>query len=272
MNFRIVVPERIQKFLALAGLGSRRDIERWIAAGRVLVNGAAPLPGAKVDHRDRITLDGRTVRFKTDASAAAELVLLHRSPGTPLDIESVMRHAREHGIKSRSRRWVPVLPLPPVDGGLELLCADGALAQRIARRAFMIDIEFMMRARGPLDEALVAELLTAREIESGRLHIVAASLRTGGASNHWLQCIARDTRPALLRHWLAARGVMVGRLMRIGLGPLKLGRELPRGRVRVVSASERSQLLRSLASEPDEEQPSAARRARRPTARRKTGR
>ncbi|MBS0614531.1 MAG: hypothetical protein JSS24_15270, partial [Proteobacteria bacterium] len=126
--------ERIQKVLAAAGIGSRREVERWIAAGRLLVNGTVPEPGTRLAAGDRITLDGQPVRFKPlDETRAAQLLMVHRSPGAPLDrLEAARRAGGARGTR-RMGRWLAINPLPPVDGGLELLTDDGALAQRISR-------------------------------------------------------------------------------------------------------------------------------------------
>ena len=80
-------PSRVQKLLAAAGIGSRREVERWIREGRLQINGEVPTLGARLTPRDRITLDGRPVRLHTPAHKESRVLLFHRSPGETLDLK-----------------------------------------------------------------------------------------------------------------------------------------------------------------------------------------
>ncbi|HEX4240329.1 MAG TPA: S4 domain-containing protein [Steroidobacteraceae bacterium] len=254
----------MQKLLAAAGVGSRREVERWIREGRLEINGAVPALGAKLGPRDRVTLDGRPVRLRAAAPAESRALILHRSPGTPLDLQAAAAQAAEHlKLGHVSRRWLAIQPLPPVDGGLEILTDDGAWAHRVSRGAHRLTVDYVLRMRGPLDDALVAEFLAATSSEEEPMSILAAEARYGEASNHWLSVTARATRSAMVRHWWAARGMIVSRLMRVRFGPIQLGRELPRGRLRLLSPDERSALASEMeAAEPGAADPPPAARAR----------
>ena len=237
--------ERIQKVLAAAGLASRREIERWIEAGRLLVNGAVPTPGTKLGARDRITLDGRLVRLKAKPDdKKSHLLLLHRSPGSALDLKDAAERAAEHLKTPRaSRRWLAVNPMPPVDGGLEILTDDGSLAQRLSRGVHALTMDFVLRVRGPLTDAMVEDLRAAQEIEGETMRIIEAVAQYGDGLNHWLNLTVRATRAAQVRHWLAARGIIVSRLIRVRFGPVHLARELPRGHIREMTVPERNALM-----------------------------
>jgi len=238
-------PERIQKALAAAGIGSRRDVERWIAAGRLLINGIVPEPGARLADRDQVTLDGQPVRLRRPSLCApGQLIMVNRSPGSPLDRSEAARRASGGArLRQRPQRWLVINPLPPVDGGLELLTDDGSLAQRISRAVRVLTMDFVLRARGEPGADLLREMREGAEVEGEALDVLAAEAQPGEGQNHWLSLTARATRPAQIRHWLAARGVIVSRLMRIRFGPLHLGRDLPRGHARVLSRAERNALL-----------------------------
>jgi 23S rRNA pseudouridine2605 synthase len=237
--------ERIQKVLAAAGLGSRREIERWIEGGRLLVNGSVPQPGTKLTATDRITLDGRPVRLRNKSEEkGAHLLLLHRSPGSALDLKDAAARAADHLETPRaSRRWLAVQPLPPVDGGLEILTDDGALQQRISRGVHALTTDFVLRVRGALTQGVVEDLKATTEVEGESMNIIEANAQFGEGLNHWLNVTVRATRPAQVRHWLAARGIIVSRLIRIRFGPVHLSRELPRGHLREMSISERNALM-----------------------------
>lgn len=231
--------------LAAAGVGSRREIERWIAAGRLLVNGVVPEPGARLGEADRVTVDGRPVRLKSRApDEPSHLLLLHRPPGTPLDLKEAALRAADHlGKSGAARRWLAINRLPPVDGGLELLTDDGALSLRISRAVHALTMDYVLRVRGAISEELLRDLRDATEVEGEPVSILEAEAQLGEGQNHWLQITARATRPASIRHWLAARSIIVSRLMRIRLGPVHLGRDVPRGRLREVTLGERNALL-----------------------------
>jgi 23S rRNA pseudouridine2605 synthase len=242
-------PQRIQKLLAAAGVGSRREIERWIREGRLKVNGGTPEPGAKLEARDRITLDGRPVRLRADKAGAAQILLFHRSPGSPLDLKAATSRASDHlKLPRSSGRWLAIQPMPPVDGGLEILTDDGSLANRISRGAHSLTVEYVLRMRGALTEELLEEFRATTECDGEPMSILEAGARFGEGLNHWLNVTTRATRSAQVRHWWAARGIIVSRLMRVRFGPVHLLRDLPRGRSRAMLPGERDALLYEIKS------------------------
>ncbi len=205
--------------------------------------------GAKLEARDRITLDGRPIRLHADRnqSLAPRVLLFHRSPGDALDLKAATSRAAEHLNLPRSAgRWLPIQPLPPVDGGLEILTDDGSWAHLISQGAHALTVDYVLRMRGPLTESLVAEFRGATDCEGDPMCIVQAAAQFGEGSNHWLTATVRATRSAQVRHWWAARGIIVSRLMRVRFGPVHLSRELPRGHSRAMLASERNALAQEI--------------------------
>jgi 23S rRNA pseudouridine2605 synthase len=235
--------ERVQKLLAAAGIGSRREVERWIREGRLLINGEAAALGHKLAARDRITLDGRPIRLHAPANKDTRILLFHRSPGENLDLKEATSRAAEHlNLPKASGRWLAIQPMPPVDGGLEILTDDGAYAHRVSRGVHALTVDYVLRMRGPLNETLVEEFRAASDCEGEAMSIIEAKAKFGEGQNHWLDVTARATRSALVRHWWAARGIIVSRLMRVRFGPVHLARDLPRGHSRAMLASERNAL------------------------------
>jgi 23S rRNA pseudouridine2605 synthase len=238
-----VPTERVQKLLAAAGIGSRREVERWIREGRLQINGEVPALGHKLASRDRITLDGRPVRLRAPSNSELRVLLFHRSPGENLDLKEATSRAAEHlNLPKASGRWLAIQPMPPVDGGLEILTDDGAWAHRVSRAVHALTVDYVLRMRGPLTEGLVEDFRAATDCEGEPMSIIEAKAKFGEGQNHWLDVTARATRSALVRHWWAARGIVVSRLMRVRFGPVHLARDLPRGHSRALLASERNAL------------------------------
>jgi 23S rRNA pseudouridine2605 synthase len=239
--------ERVQKLLSAAGIGSRREVERWIREARLKVNGEVPALGAKLSPKDRITLDGRPVRLHTPAVKELRVLLFHRSPGESLDLKAATSRAAEHlKLPRSSGRWLAIQPMPPVDGGLEILTDDGSWAHRVSQGVHALTIDYVLRMRGPLKEELVEEFRAATDCEGEAMSILQADAKYGEGFNHWLTVTARATRSAQVRHWFAARGIIVSRLMRVRFGPVHLGHDLPRGHSRAMLAGERNALINEI--------------------------
>lgn len=244
-----VPTERIQKLLASAGVGSRREVERWMKEGRLLINGEAAVLGHKLAPRDRITLDGRPVRWRaaTKEKHDARVLLFHRSPGEALDMKvATSRAAEQLNLPRSGGRWLAIQPMPPVDGGLEILTDDGAWAHRVSQGVHALTIDYVLRMRGALTEGLVEDFRAASDCEGEAMAIIEATAQFGEGANHWLQVTVRSTRSALVRHWWAARGLIVSRLMRVRFGPVHLTRDLPRNRSRPMLPAERNVLINEI--------------------------
>ena len=239
--------ERVQKLLSAAGVGSRREVESWIRAGRLQVNGEVPALGARLTAKDRITLDGRPIRLHSAKVKETRVLLFHRSPGEALDLKAATSRAAEHlNLPRAPGRWLAIQPMPPVDGGLEILTDDGSWAHRVSRGAQGLTVDYVLRMRGPLSDDLVEEFRGAKDCEGEAMSILQAGARYGAGFNHWLNVTVRATRSAQVRHWWAARGIIVSRLMRVRFGPVHLSRELPRGHSRAMLASERNALINEI--------------------------
>src|SRR5205814_384017 len=191
---RGATPERLQKMLARAGLASRREAEAWIRAGRLTINGTMAQLGARVAPRDEVRLDGRLVRARA-AEAGARAFLCHRSAGEPLRTPALP--ASEPGARAPraallerlprrlGRRFIAVSPMPRVDGGLELVSSDGALAMRLQRAVHALRSEFGVRVRGELSAAQL-EGIRAGALDSGaRLAVERCEAAGGEAANRW---------------------------------------------------------------------------------------
>ena len=235
--------ERAQKVLSRLGLASRREAEAWIRAGRLSINGRTATLGDRVETGDQLRLDGRLIR-QPPTPQAAPVLLCHRSPGLALqrgadDAESISTSLP----KRLGQRFVSISPLPQVDGGLELLTADGGLAERLQRAMRAQTVVFSLRARGELTEAQRAGIAAGRLDRGTALRVLDIAEAGGSGSNRWYQIGTVGASGNDLRQLLERQGVTISRLLRIQLGTLQLERTLPRGRWRELSPEEVSSLL-----------------------------
>jgi 23S rRNA pseudouridine2605 synthase len=233
--------ERIQKVLAARGIGSRRQVEAWIAEGRIAVNGKPATIGQAVDERDDIRLDGRRLRLERGADAPHRGMAYHRpaQEGLRSRAEDPAPGAIEKLPKAGGQRWIPVSPLPARDGGLELFVTDGALAAALTKRSFAIPSEFSVRVRGTFgDEDIEARVKAAADATAGKGSVETVTPAGGEGSNRWLQIVVVGLRPRDLRLALETCGLEANRLMRTRYGPITMDRVLARGRSRPLTDGE----------------------------------
>jgi 23S rRNA pseudouridine2605 synthase len=235
-------PERLQKVLSRLGVASRREAEQWIRAGRLTINGHPAAIGDRVSTGDQLRLDGRLIR--QPPPRRLPLLLCHRSPGVPLlPVADGSESLAARLPASAGKRFMSISPMPQIDGGLELLSADGALAGRLQRAVRSQQVEFSLRVRGELGESQQAGIL-AGQLDSGvTLPIQSLTPAGGEGSNRWYQLVAQGVSGNDLRQLLERQGVSSSRLLRTRLGAVQLERALPRGRWRELSEAETEALL-----------------------------
>ena len=225
--------ERLQKFLAAAGLGSRREIEGWIAAGRLQVNGKAAVPGQKVSGVERITLDGRPLRQATRRHRPKPRVLLYHKPvgevctrtdpqGRPTVFESLPRIT--------GARWISVGRLDIDTSGLLLFTTDGELANALMHPSGGLEREYAVRIRGPVSPEVLDLLRAGLQLDDGPGRFASVDAEGGSGANRWYRVCVAEGRNRIVRRLWEAVGCQVSRLIRVRFGPLRLPRHLPRGR------------------------------------------
>ena len=245
--------ERLQKVLARAGLGSRREVEAWIRAGRLTVNGEVAALGARVATGDRIHLDGRLLHAR-ESGGEARVFLCHRSPGEPLTAAAraaagtgATKPARaallERLPRRAGRRFVAVSPMPRIDGGLELVSSDGELAARLQRAVHSLTSEFGVRVRGALSETQRQGILGGGLDSGAQLAVERCESAGGEAANRWYTLVARGASGKEVRQLVERQGALVSRVLRTHLGPLALERSLGRGQFRELTQEELAALL-----------------------------
>jgi 23S rRNA pseudouridine2605 synthase len=242
------VRERIQKLLAARGVGSRRQVEAWITAGRITVNGKQAVPGQAVDARDDVRLDGRRLRLGRGEDSPHRGLAYHRPVQEGLRVaDDEAPGTLEKLPAAGGHRWVPVNPLPARDAGLEIFVTDGALAAALTKRSYAVASVFSVRVRGAFDAPGLSERLQAAVESAGAKGRVAAADSAGGeGSNRWVRVEAVGLRTRDLREAFEAVGLEANRVLRTRYGPVAMDRVLARGRSRSLTDDELT-ALRELA-------------------------
>jgi 23S rRNA pseudouridine2605 synthase len=230
------VPERIQKILANAGIGSRRSIERWVAAGRITVNGRVAKLGEQIQGRERVCLDGKPVRLSATVHARPQhdFLAYYKAGATRGATEG---SAGRELPRPRHGRWIDVSPMDLNTSGLVVLTTDGDLASKLMRASAVVEREYAVRLLGEPSDVQLQRLQDGVELDDGTAKIVA--IEGGGArgSNSWYNMTLRETRHRDLRPALAAVGLAVSRVIRIRYHTVALG-ELYRGASRPLTPAE----------------------------------
>jgi 23S rRNA pseudouridine2605 synthase len=216
--------ERLQKLLAAAGLGSRREIEGWIEAGRVTLGGRVAKLGDRALPADAIAVDGKSV---TRAAAAAPRVLLYHKPVG----EMVTRHdpGRRPTVFARlpAGRWVAVGRLDLNSSGLLLFTDSGELANRLMHPRYELEREYSVRVQGNPD---LEALRRGVHLEDGVAAFTSIHQeKAGTGTNRWYRVVLKEGRNREVRRLFEAVGARVNRLVRVRYGPVELPQDLAPG-------------------------------------------
>jgi 23S rRNA pseudouridine2605 synthase len=215
-------PERVAKRIARSGLCSRRDAERWIAAGRIAVDGEIlTSPAVTVTAANVVTVDGEPL----PAAERARLFRYHKPPG-------VLTAARDpegrptiyDRLPAGLPRLMPVGRLDLTSEGLLLLTNDGALKRQLELPATGWLRRYRARVHGQVDEATLASLNKGITLDGFNYGPIEASLDRVQGSNAWLKIALREGKNREIRRVLEHFGWPVSRLIRLSFGPFQLGR------------------------------------------------
>lgn len=253
--------EKLQKVLAGRGFGSRREIERWIRAGRVVVNGETATVGDRVDDRDKISVDGRPL--KADARRGVRVLVMNKREGvicTQRDPQG-RKTVFDDLPKLRHERWVTVGRLDVGTSGLLILTTDGALAHRLMHPSTGIDREYAVRVDGVLGDDAIEALKTGVVIDGEVQRFSDVQYYDGRGSNHWYHVVLMEGKNREVRKLFHSQGRNVTRLKRVRYGPVVLPSWLKRGGVTQMGAQDLATLyglLRLPLDEPARKRPAKA--------------
>ncbi|MCC7485771.1 MAG: pseudouridine synthase [Burkholderiales bacterium] len=236
--------------LARQGLGSRREIEEWIAAGRVTVDGSRAQVGTRVTGGESIHIDGRPLRPL--AAALPRVLIYHKPEG---EIVSREDPGGRPTVFDRlpavtGAKWVAVGRLDFNTGGLLLLTTEGELANRMMHPRYGLTREYAVRIRGRVSPADADRLARGIRLEDGEVRFREIEEQGGEGANRWYRVVLHEGRNRVVRRAFESLGLTVSRLMRTRFGPVRLPPRLTRGHYVELSAGEVRQLLAAAGFDP----------------------
>jgi len=232
--------ERLQKFLAQAGYGSRREIENWIRDGRISINDKPAELGVSVTGDERIRIDGRLIAATGQVSRLPRTMAYHKPAGeltTRKDAEG-RPTVFDNLPKIRNGRWISVGRLDFNTAGLLLVTTDGELAHRLMHPSWQIEREYAVRILGEVEEAVLQRLQEGVMLEDGMAAFASIKDAGGQGINHWYHVVVREGRNREVRRLWESQGLQVSRLIRIRFGPVELPRSLCAGRFQDLTPQE----------------------------------
>jgi 23S rRNA pseudouridine2605 synthase len=243
--------EKLQKVLARAGIGSRREMERWIVDGRVTIDGRAAKLGDRVQATERVCVDGRLLPAGTFAPKARALIY-HKPEGeltTRRDPEG-RPTVFERLPAIRRGRWIAIGRLDLNSSGLLLFTTDGALAHRLMHPSSEIEREYAVRILGPVATEAIERLQSGVTLEDGAARFESVVDAGGSGANHWYHVVIREGRNREVRRMWEAVGATVSRLIRVRYGPIALPRLLRPGRAEYLERETLETLYRAAGLSP----------------------
>lgn len=258
--------ERLQKVLAAEGLGSRREIERWIEAGRISINGAVALLGSKVVATDVVELDGKRIRL--GANKTERRVIIYNKPegevSTRSDTEGRKTVFDRLPVR-RGERWIAVGRLDINTSGLLLFTNDGELANALMHPSNQIDREYAVRVKGEVDEQVMKTLREGVLLDDGMARFTDIQRgRNATGANSWYYVVLMEGKNREVRRLWESQGIQVSRLKRVRFGNVFIPSSLKAGKYTELAKGQVDSLyeLAGLSAEAPEATPETAVRAR----------
>ena len=272
--------EKLQKVLARSGFGSRREMERWIEAGRIRVNEQVATLGDRISPKDQVEIDGHPKDMVFDRKSERRVLIYNKPLG-----EVSTRHDPEgrstvfdHLPPLKQGRWIAVGRLDINTSGLLLFTTDGDLANNLMHPSANIDREYAVRVLGDVDEDMIKRLKKGVLLEDGMAKFTDVQYFDGAGANKWYHVVVMEGRNREVRRLWESQGIKVSRLKRVRYGPFFLPSEVKAGTWKELEQKEINQLSnmmgmkqkRNKALTPKEKE-AAQRRAKRQKTRREVG-
>ncbi|MBA6223007.1 MULTISPECIES: 23S rRNA pseudouridine(2605) synthase RluB [unclassified Colwellia] len=223
--------EKLQKVLARAGAGSRREMETYISAGRVSVEGKTAYLGDRVEGNELIRVDGHQIKLKALEEDFCRVLMYNKPEGemcTRKDPEG-RPTVFDRLPKLDGSRWVAVGRLDINTSGMLLFTTDGELANRLMHPSKQVEREYAVRIFGDVNEAMLQTLRHGVKLEDGTAKFQKITYRGGEGRNHWFHVVLSEGRNREVRRLWESQDVQVSRLIRVRYGDMEMKRQLPLG-------------------------------------------
>lgn len=225
--------EKLQKVLARAGHGSRREIEAMIGQGRVSVDGKVATLGDRVDTRQplKVRIDGHLVSIKEKDEVICRVLAYYKPEGelcTRKDPDG-RPTVFDRLPRMKGARWIAVGRLDVNTSGLLLFTTDGELANRLMHPSQEVEREYSVRVFGAVDDAMLQRLRLGVQLEDGPASFKSIKFQGGEGINQWFNVTLTEGRNREVRRLWESQGVQVSRLIRVRYGDIKLPKLVPRG-------------------------------------------
>lgn len=234
--------ERLQKFLAKSGIGSRRHCESLIKEGLVKVNGEVAKIGTSVSEKDEVEYDAKVIEFSKEE---LKVIILNKPEGV------LSSNAREKKIpitfdylpkEGSQRNWISIGRLDINTSGLMLFTNNGNFANKCMHPSYQVDKEYLVRARGEFTQATKEKMLEGINIDGGRYKFtdIVEGEKTG--SNQWFSVCLISGKNREVRKIFNYFDMEVSRLKRTRFGPIFLPSTLGKGQTKLLTEKEISEL------------------------------
>ena len=240
--------ERLQKVLSQMGLGSRREMERWIEAGLIKINGCVATLGESVGMQDKIVVKGRLMTNPLQLEEKTRILLYHKPVG-----EISSRRDPKHSAtvfdnlpQLKQGRWIQVGRLDINTSGLLIFTNQGALANELMHPKYAIEREYAVRVHGQVSPEMLKTLCRGVQLADGMAQFKQVTFQGGEGTNAWYHVILTEGKNREVRRLWDSQGLEVSRLIRIRFGSIHMPRFLARGQSIELSPKQVEDFLRSL--------------------------
>ncbi len=219
--------DRIQKVLANAGYGSRREIEKLINNGKIKVNGKLATIGQCIEEKDQVAINSRPIRLHQQRKKKPKVLAYYKQAGEVCTRRD--EKGRETVFKNlprlRNSRWISIGRLDLNTTGLLLFTTDGELANKLMHPSSEIEREYAVRVFGRVTKENINTLLDGVELEDGFAKFTDIVDSGGKGTNHWYHVVVMEGRNKEVRRLWESQGVQVTRLIRTRFGSYILPRK-----------------------------------------------
>ncbi|QTF93517.1 23S rRNA pseudouridine(2605) synthase RluB [Halomonas sp. BM-2019] len=223
--------EKLQKVLARAGLGSRREMEAAIADGRVKVNGQVATLGDRIEMRDKVLFDNRPLTLRGAEEVPRRVIMYNKPEGelcTRKDPEG-RRTVFDRLPRLKGERWIAIGRLDINTSGLLLFTTDGELANRLMHPSTQVEREYAVRVMGEVAREQVVAMVEGVMLEDGPARFTDVQEFGGEGINTWFHVVILEGRNREVRRLWESQGLTVSRLKRVRYGNIFLDKRAKAG-------------------------------------------